>query len=79
MSWATPGSLWKSETNSLDVRSLSGKWMLTHRCSSTSKLGGRTIFRVWRSGGVQPKVLMNKRQRPRTRRESEKCRFQDGL
>lgn len=63
----------------LDVRSLNGKWMLTQGCLSTSKLGGRRMFRVWRGNRVQPKVLLNKQQSHRTRRESEKCRFLDGL
>lgn len=43
------------------------------------QIGWSQMFCVWRAGGIQPKVLLNKLQRQRTRRESEKCRFLDGL
>jgi hypothetical protein len=56
--------------------------MLTQECLGTSKLGGRVTFFCGQSvvgWQIRPKVLLNKQQHRRTRRESEICRFQDGL
>jgi hypothetical protein len=53
--------------------------MLTQGRLCASKLGGRVVFLLWWGWQMQPKVLLDKQQRRRTRRESEICRFQDGL
>ncbi len=43
------------------------------------QIGGTAVLRVWPKLGNSAKALWNKGQHRHTQRESETCRFQDGL